>query len=202
MPITGRTPAECFNVFRDHLGPVLAATLGPEYPVLWRSDGKDSKKSSLALVPANSAAGVKLTSDSYRALFFSMRQNLEVVEARDRKLWQLKTLGYKYAIYESDGDLAEPVLRWEYASHVPQGKKWCRHHFQVGRIESRAIAVPFGDASLDLNRLHTPTGFVLIEYVLRFLLTELGVRPSTDDWEDVLEQSQEKFFKDFSGRTS
>jgi hypothetical protein len=145
---------------------------------------------------------VRLISSSRGAFFFALRQNLEVVEGRDRKLWQLKTVGYKYAIYESDDDLAEPVLRWEYASKVPEGKKWCRHHFQVGRIESRAIAVPFGGGILDLNRLHTPTGFVLIEHVLRFLLTEMGVEPANDDWEDVLEQSQEKFFKDFSGRTS
>jgi hypothetical protein len=44
-----------------------------------------------------------------------------------------------------------------------------------------------------LNRLHTPTGFVLIEYVLRFLLTDLGVKAASEDWE-VLAASESRFF--------
>jgi hypothetical protein len=47
---------------------------------------------------------------------------LEVVEGRDRKVWQMKTVGYQYAIYEADDDLAEPVLRWDYASKAPRGR--------------------------------------------------------------------------------
>ena len=62
--------------------------------------------------------------------------------------------------------------------------------------------MPFNSEVLDLNRLHTPTGFVLIEYVLRFLLTEMGVKATSDDWESILERSESKFFKEFSGRTS
>lgn len=198
MPITGRQPADCFKTFRDHLGPVLAATLGPEHPVICRNDGY---RSSLSLGPPSSVTGVRLNS-SRGSFFFSMRQNLEVVQTADKKSWQLKTREYRYAIYESDAPLAEAVMRWDYVSRVPPGKLWCKHHFQLGRVASKAVSVPFNSSSLDLNRLHTPTGFVLIEYVLRFLLTDMGVTPAHPDWEAVLDGSISKFFTDFSGRTS
>jgi hypothetical protein len=43
---------------------------------------------------------------------------------------------------------------------------------------------------------------VLIEYVLRFLLTDMVVKAASDDWEEVLEESEGRFFREFSGRTS
>lgn len=197
MPITGRKPGECFKTFRDHLGPVLAATLGSQHQVFCRNDGN---RSSLSLGPP-SAIGVRLTS-SRGSFIFSLRQNLEVIRTEDGKRWQLKTREYRYAIYDSDDVLAEARMRWDYVSQVPAGKRWCKHHFQMGRIAGKAVSAPFNDGELDLNRLHTPTGFVLIEYVLRFLLTDLGVAPASPSWESVLDSSQEKFFKQFSGRTS
>lgn len=197
MPITGRKPGECFKTFRDHLGPVLAATLGSQHQVFCRNDGN---RSSLSL-GSPSAIGVRLTS-SRGSFIFSLRQNLEVIRTEEGKRWQLKTREYRYAIYDSDDVLAEARMRWDYVSQVPAGKRWCKHHFQMGRIAGKAVSAPFNDGELDLNRLHTPTGFVLIEYVLRFLLTDLGVAPASPSWESVLDSSQEKFFKQFSGRTS
>lgn len=200
MPITGRQPTECFNTFRDHLGPLLAATLGSRHAVVLRNDGDHRRQ--LTLGPPNALAGVKL--DSSRGSFhFSMKQSLEVVPEREgSKLWRLKTREYRYAIYATDDELAEALLRWEYIAEPPAGKTWCKHHFQIGRLDRKAVTLPFNSGALDLNRLHTPTGFVLVEYVLRFLLTDMGVKPASVDWETVLEDSQEKFFKEFSGRTS
>ena len=197
MPITGRKPGDCFGTFRDHLGPVLAATLGSQHPVICRNDGN---RSSLSLGPP-STVGIRLAS-TRGSFIFSLRQNLEVVRTEDGKRWQLKTREYRYAIYDSDDELAEARMRWDYVSQVPLGKRWCKHHFQMGRVAGKAVSVPFNGGQLDLNRLHTPTGFVLIEYVLRFLLTDMGVAPASPAWESVLDSSQEKFFKQFSGRTS
>jgi len=198
VPITGRKPGECFRTFRDHLGPVVAAALGDQHQVICRNDGN---KSSLTLGPPNSAAGVKLTG-SRGSFWFSLRQNLEVLRTDDKKRWQLKTREYRYAISESNDEMTEALMRWDYVCNVPPGKQWCKHHFQVGRVAGKAVTVPFNSEVLDLNRLHTPTGFVLIEYVLRFLLTEMGVKATSDDWESILERSESKFFKEFSGRTS
>jgi len=50
--------------------------------------------------------------------------------------------------------------------------------------------------------MHTPTGWVLIEDVLRFLLTDMEVEPASPEWEDVIAESRETFFEKFSRRTS
>jgi|SRR6478735_2979048 len=176
----------------------MVATLGEAHPVLFRYDGP--KTATLSLGPPESRAGVKLQGTG-GPFFFSLRQLLAVIPADDGR-HQLRTSEYKYTIRASDGDLAEPLLRWEYVSEVPAGKTWCRHHFQIGRLEQKAVELPFNGGTLDLNRLHTPTGYVLIEYVLRFLLTDMGVTPASDDWERVLTDSEDAFFRRFSERTS
>jgi hypothetical protein len=123
--------------------------------------------------------------------------------------FQLKTRRYWYKIFDVQPDLDnEPLFRWEYVarSDVPEGAQWCRHHFQIGKVSNdgkprRAVELALGGVPLDLNRLHMPTGFVLIEYVLRFLITEFGV-PTAKDWEKALGESEEKFFRKFSSKTS
>lgn len=197
MPIIARQPTECFNKFRDHLGPLLAATLGSKHAVVLRNDGDHRRD--LILGPPHALAGIPL--DSSRGPFhFSMRQRLEVVP--EGKLWRLTTREYRYAITDSKLGMTEALLRWEYIAEPPAGKKWCKHHFQIGRRDQKSVRLPFSNDPLDLNREHTPTGFVLIEYVLRFLLTDIGVEPARPDWEDVLTESEETFFTKFSGRTS
>lgn len=198
MPITGRKPADCFNAFRDHLGPVIEATIG--HPVLVCKTGDETRRA-LCLGPPNSAdVGVELNG-AHGKFYLSLQQNLEAVFVEQRKHYALKTRKYRYAITESVNEMAEPIMRWDYSSVPPKGKQ-CRHHFQLGRVEQTAVSVPFNSHWLDLNRLHTPTGFVLIEYVLRFVLTDLGVRPARDGWEDVLSKSEAAFFAKLSSKTS
>lgn len=201
MPITGRQPKECFRTFRDHLGPLIAATLGPQHHVHCQNDRNDDTRSTLSLGPTN-ANGVRLRSSTRGDFVFSLQQSLKAVKTSDAKLWQLKTAEYRYAIYETDDDLAEASLRWEYIARPPLGRRWCKHHFQIGRRDQKAVELPFNGGVLDLNRVHNPTGFVLIEYVLRFVLTDMGVQAASDDWEEVLEESEGRFFREFSGRTS
>ena len=43
-----------------------------------------------------------------------------------------------------------------------------------------------------LGKLHLPTGRVFFEDVLRFLVTEHGVPPARDDWQDVLGEGLRK----------
>lgn len=68
--------------------------------------------------------------------------------------------------------------------------------------ERRALEVPLNGATVDLNRVHVPTGFVLMEFVFRFLFTELDVVPATATSETRLVESEARFFRDFSGKTS
>lgn len=197
MPIRKRTPAECFHTFRDHLGPLLAQTLGREHHLLCKKDGN---KGYLSL-GASDAVGAKLRGGR-GTFYFSLTQNLEAVELPDAKLWELRTIEYRYAIYTANDDVTEALLRWEYVADPPPGKRWCRHHFQIGRLDRKSVELPFNSGVLDLNRVHTPTGWVLIEDVLRFLLTDMEVEPASPEWEDVIAESREMFFEKFSRRTS
>lgn len=45
-------------------------------------------------------------------------------------------------------------------------------------------------ATLEDFRPHLPTGLVLLEDVIAFLITELGARPLRDDWEIVLAEAR------------
>jgi hypothetical protein len=47
--------------------------------------------------------------------------------------------------------------------------------------------------SVDLDRLHPPTGRVSIESVVRFLIEDLGVLPRRADWPAILERNEHLF---------
>lgn len=140
-------------------------------------------------------------------VYFSLAQDLSVFKIEDGR-YQLKTRQYWYKVFDVQPNLDdEPLFRWEYQSEVPIGKQWCRHHFQIGKISDdgrprRAITLKLGNAVIDLNRVHTPTGFMLMEYVFRFLFTELRVVSSAVDWEGQLAASEGAFFSKFSAKTS
>jgi hypothetical protein len=54
-------------------------------------------------------------------------------------------------------------------------------------------------ANFSPSKLHIPTGWVTIESVSRFLLTDLKVQPLRADWEKILTDS-EKQFREWTGR--
>ena len=205
MPIRGRTPGACFKTFRDHVAGLVSTVLGPTYHVTMSKRQADEGVRDLLLGPYSSDY-VSLETRGPEPVYFYLAQHLVALPGPDG--FQLKTQEYWYKIFDVQPDLEhEPLFRWEYTSEVPDGKSWCRHHFQVGRVvndggKRKAVELSLGTRTVDLNRLHTPTGFVLMEYVFRFLFTELDVIPATEDWERVLAESESAFFNDFSSKTS
>ena len=86
------------------------------------------------------------------------------------------------------------MIRFEYISHdlaekEKRKKNWCRHHVQFHSAydKVRSDFLP--------NKYHIPTGWVTIEEVIRFLVTDLGVRPLTKKWDEELRKSEEQFRK-------
>ena len=54
---------------------------------------------------------------------------------------------------------------------------------------------------LNLNEIHLPTGWVTIEEVIGFAITELEVKPPCGSrWPSVLKISEEAFFDKFTGK--
>jgi hypothetical protein len=169
------------------------------------SQGSDPNQRDMQL-GARGQDYVQLETKGLGVVYFSLAQDLIVFPIDGG--YQLKTRQYWYKVFDVQPDLDdEPLFRWEYQSEVPLGKQWCRHHFQIGKISDdgaprRAITLKLGEATIDLNRVHTPTGFMLMEYVFRFLFTELNVVTPAEGWETVLKESESKFFAQFSAKTS
>jgi hypothetical protein len=124
-----------------------------------------------------------------------LAQALRAVGERNGQC-RLETGKYWYRLQRTSDTSDEALFRWEYdRSHDPKTSKPPRHHAHApARIEA-------GGISLDLNKLHIPTGWVTIEEVIRFLITELGHRPPCGNgWPAVLAESEEAFFEKFTGK--
>ena len=59
-------------------------------------------------------------------------------------------------------------------------------------LSSRLNPIEMGrnQEPLDLADMHIPTGFVTLEDVVRLLITEFGVTPHRDDWDDLLRENR------------
>jgi hypothetical protein len=100
-------------------------------------------------------------------------QTLSATQVTPRR-FRLATMAYTYSLTPSGGP--EPVLRWEYVRHWPDPHaRWCRHHLQGD------IRVPLGVEEVTLNDVHAPTGYVTVEEIIRFCLSDLGVSPLAPD---------------------
>jgi hypothetical protein len=65
----------------------------------------------------------------------------------------------------------QALIRWEFAPET--AGQHPHHHLQ---LDSRMVAL--ADKTLDLDRLHTPTGHVCLEDVIWFVVQQLGARPA------------------------
>jgi hypothetical protein len=66
-------------------------------------------------------------------------------------------------------------------------------HLHVSAARAVSLARQSGSPGLDelnLGKLHFPTHRIGVGELVRFLITELGVRPRRPDWESVLERNQ------------
>jgi hypothetical protein len=187
MPIIERTPSECFNAFAEHLRGLVAATVTDRFP--------------LATVPARARMILSFREEvpvavpietAYGRLYFYLGQALEAVD--DPGGYRLKTRQYWYRIQLDESLQSQAVMRWEYDATTAVNHH-ARHHAQL------STAVPLGDATLDLNKAHLPTGWVTIEEIIRFLIVDLGMSPPCgDNWPNIVRESERKFYEDFTGK--
>ncbi|GAC1436248.1 MAG: hypothetical protein NVS1B11_20300 [Terriglobales bacterium] len=120
-------------------------------------------------------------------LFLYIGQTLQVIQQSD-KSWKLRTGAYRYRIQGSQGLEDEDCLRWEYVGREKRENKYCRHHLHLQG------AYTLGPRrTIPLSKVHIPTGWVTVEEIVRFLITELNVKPKEEAWEECLRESEELF---------
>jgi hypothetical protein len=61
------------------------------------------------------------------------------------------------------------------------------------------ILLSFGPATVSLNSLHLPTGYVTLEDVIRFCIHDLGMPPLSADWDETLIQSDRELGEQLTG---
>ncbi len=207
MSICRRKPKECFDTFAEHIQPLIQNILGQTAHVRFQREDDSENIRAMRLVGPHSTDWVRLDSANDVAIYLHLAQNLEAEPCANPKGFKLRTRRYWYRVYEQEpGAEDEPIFRWENAPL--EGKQHCKYHFHVGKVfrngRQEPIEIDRNGTKLSLTRLHLPTGYVLIEYVLRFLISDLGVKPACGDdtWEGILSKSEARFFTEFSPKGS
>lgn len=199
MPITGRTPEDCFDQFRTHVGALVAEMLPTECPMLCLRPAKKlpQDRRTLAFRCPDSMDAVPLETREHGTVYLYAAQELRTFAEAGQQ--RLRTVAYWYKLYTEDSLLNDDaVVRWEYASATPGTAGPCRHHVQFGKM---VPPVAFGSGTFDFTRFHMPTGWVTMEEVFRFLVHELGVDPPCGTrWPDVLQASERAFFGGFTDK--
>jgi len=86
---------------------------------------------------------------------------------------------------QADASRKSWLMRWDYVRDPRKSEcAYPRAHVHVNAT--------FADSS-PVGRLHIPTGRIPLELVVRHLITEWEVKPRTDDWNAILEESAEGF---------
>jgi len=198
MAITGRTPDECFDAFRSHVASLVKKVVPGAYPV--RCDSKGQRRT-LSFLNSRADDAIPIeTADGGEVYLYMMQALTTVPVENEKRKHRLKTVAYAYKLYGVRPDLTniEALVRWEYTSVRRPNLKWCPNHVQFGPLNGGSIRLPFGERAIDLKKMHLPTGWVLIEHVFRFLIHELGMKPPSADWHDVLHESEDRF-RQFTG---
>jgi hypothetical protein len=96
-----------------------------------------------------------------------------------------RTNTYSYRL-QPDGAGKSWLIRWEYARNRPTADYVypLAHVYFNGNFQNGTFA----------GKLHVPTNPVGLGLVIRHLVTDWDVKPRTDDWESILEESTAQGF--------
>lgn len=185
MPIQDRSLGQTSRIFTDRLNHILNNTITQKRLSVYLPDHANEAQINFR---QRGSASFALLRTSYGEMEMDLRQLCDAVPDEASSLLTLRTLSYRYAIRPVGA--AEPILRWEYVRFPPdETSTWNRNHIQgpipLG-VQNRA------GIEANLNDWHTPTGWIAIEDVLRFCITDLGVTPLSDDWDQRLRERDEQ----------
>jgi hypothetical protein len=122
---------------------------------------------------------VPLEMDGQTAWLFA--EHVVVVE--DEKC---RTESYSYRL-QADASPGSWLIRWEYVREPPRAEyAYPRAHVHVNGF--------FADGA-PLARVHIATARLPLELVVRNLISDWGVKPRTEHWLGILEESAEGFTK-------
>jgi len=186
MSIFNKNPNELFKDFVDYINWVLNKTI-TEHPLFWVSLGP----SYIAQMQFTRSKAVKIGSSPFS---FSIVQTLVANNEHNIKeferQYRLETHEYHYHIYRKT--TKDPIVRFEYERKLRWKAKHCRHHCHL----------LFKKWGINFKKVHVPTGWVLIEDLIRFIIVDLGCPTlcNEEKWRVLLDKSEDDFFKNRSSK--
>jgi len=190
MALEGRTPKACYEPFRKHVSKLIACTLGTNEAVFQIASARP--RYMFQIVPSGSMIPLKT---QFGRLHLHIAQTLEA-EQLGRNRFRLRTRSYWYRLHNGPNGNSRALIRWEYDSYQLKKRESrpARNHVQLpAKVQVN------DETELDLNKLHVPTGWVLIEEVIRFAIADLGVVPLCgDEWPEILVEGERKFREIFT----
>jgi hypothetical protein len=131
------------------------------------------------LLPKDEPIKLRRTSGGTVGLYAAQRF---VILPDDLNEGEYKTQTREYIYHLSDD--AAALLEW----HWHPGQKTEPH------LHSR---IPGAGSAWEIegDKLHLPTSRVAFEDIIRFLITDLGVKPARDDWEALLDEAMRAFLR-------
>jgi hypothetical protein len=186
VPLEAESPEAAVRLFQRHLNRVLNRVLTAYRLEFW----KVGPVFYLSFLANDELIAVKLKRPWH--LFLSQTVDVSRVENGQ---YRLKTVEYVYRIQSSPSIADEAFVRFEYVGPKKDPNfKYCRNHVQFHR-DYRNTVEPFSPCDF-----HIPTGWVTIEHVIKFLITDLKVPPLIHNWRQILNES-EKQFREWTART-
>lgn len=187
MPIRGRSLGTVSRTFVDHLNRTLASTVtqAPLTLTIERDQAniRFRRPVGLSSIPIQTRYG-------RMGLYLGQICASKVDDDGEHTL---RTLQYVYALTPERH--LEPQFRWEYVSVPGEDNLYCRHHLQ-GPIPLNLFDNQ--NEQVTLNDLHLPTGWVPVEAVLRFCIVDLGVKPLSPNWNEILRESERQSRTEFA----
>ena len=188
MAILGRNPGSAVRDFRDHVGGLLSKTLTQQRLVQTSVSGGDKY---LLSFRQNASPAPAVLRSRFGEIELYLSQVCEAVPSGIRRKYRVRTVEYQYTITPEGSD--EPAIRWEYVKEPEDADaRWSRHHIQ-GPLDASPLA-----PGRSYNDLHVPTGYVLLEDVIRFCIHDLGVPPQQENWHKELAKSERRFKDEFT----
>ena len=182
MPFEAASPEAAVRKFQKHLNRVLNTVLTEYRLEFWKGSGDLFYLS--FLTNHDEPVAVKLRKRPWH-LFLSQTLGVKAV---GRGRFELVTAAYAYRIQPSSTIDEEPFVRFEFVGPAADPDfAYCRNHVQFHR-DYHGTVQPFSP-----YKFHIPTGWVTVESVIRFAVTDLKVPPYVQNWRQVLNDSEKQF---------
>lgn len=178
--LVGSKPQELFIAFRDHLNSLLHKTI-TDCPLSLVTTTEN--RAFINFGTANDPIAAPLRTAPWHLY---LGQVLSAVQI-GKKSWRLRTLKYSYWLQDGPTNDDKWFLRYEYVSRELGQSIHPRHHVHI------PANIQHTKPQVDLTKIHLATGWVTVEELIRFLISEIGVKSRNAQWDRLLSASEEAF---------